>query len=84
MYFMAAFFFVSAYFCPKSLDRKGFRVFVIDKIVRLGGPFVLFTLFLAPLLQTIPGQAFYGQPIQYTLSGYGVGMNLSVVWFILW
>ena len=85
MYFMSAFFFVSACFCPKSLDRKGFRVFVIDKIVRLGGPFVLFTLFLQPLLQTIPGQAFYGQPIQYTLHGYGgPSMNLAVVWFILW
>ena len=81
---MAAFFFVSACFCPKSLDRKGFRVFVIDKIVRLGGPFVLFTLLLQPILQTIPYLANTGQPIRYALAGYGVGSSTAVVWFILW
>merc|ERR1712241_552417 len=41
-YFMAAFYLISAYFCPKSLDRKGFRSYCIDKIVRLGGPFILY------------------------------------------
>merc|ERR1711904_524366 len=32
-YFMAAFYLISAYFCPKSLDRKGFRSYCIDKLV---------------------------------------------------
>merc|ERR1712199_128140 len=36
-YFMAPFYLISAYFCPRSLDRKGFRKFVVDKLVRLGG-----------------------------------------------
>ena len=48
---MAAFFLVSGYFCPNSLDRKGFRDFVLDKLVRLGGPFLIYFMVLGPLLK---------------------------------
>jgi len=75
-YFMAAFFLISAYFCPKSLDRKGFRAFVIDKLVRLGGPFILFSTLLGPLL-TMWCSAYAGLPLTYI---YSTGPP----WFILW
>jgi len=75
-YFMATFFFISAYFCPRSLDRKGFKKFVIDKIVRLGGPFVLYSAFLGPLL-FLMCQAYAGQPLSYSY-------NTGPTWFILW
>lgn len=45
---MAAFFFISGCFCPASLDRKGFRDFVLSKILRLGGPFFLYSMALGP------------------------------------
>ncbi|UPR04381.1 hypothetical protein HOP50_16g77220 [Chloropicon primus] len=75
-YFMAAFFLISGYFCPKSLDRKGFRAFVADKIVRLGGPLVLWSAAFRPLV-TLFEQAYAGAPLTYE---YDPG----VCWFLLW
>ena len=75
-YFMAAFFLISGYFCPKSLDRKGFRAFVLDKLVRLGGGFLLWTLVLAPLMQ-VWSSAYMGGPIT-------VVYDKGPAWFILW
>jgi len=74
-YFMAAFFFISGYFCPKSLDRKGFRAFVADKIVRLGGPLVLWGAAFRPLVQLFE-QAYAGVPLAYEF-------NPGVCWFVL-
>jgi hypothetical protein len=76
-YFMSAFFLISAYFCVKSLDRKGFRQFVIDKLVRLGGPFILWSALLNPLLYMWNNAYAGSYPLQYS---YGAGPP----WFILW
>merc|ERR1711977_707645 len=75
-YFMAAFYLISAYFCPKSLDRKGFRSFCIDKLVRLGGPFIIYSTLLGPMMY-LWCQAFAGAPLEYN---YTEGPP----WFILW
>merc|ERR1711977_338481 len=75
-YFMAAFYLISAYFCPKSLDRKGFRSFCIDKLVRLGGPFIIYSTLLGPMVY-LWCQAFAGEPLEYN---YTEGPP----WFILW
>merc|ERR1712241_1308900 len=75
-YFMAAFYLISAYFCPKSLDRKGFRSFCIDKLVRLGGPFIIYSTLLGPMMY-LWCQAFAGEPLEYN---YTEGPP----WFILW
>merc|ERR1712241_378978 len=75
-YFMAAFYLISAYFCPKSLDRKGFRSFCIDKLVRLGGPFILYSTLLGPMMY-LWCQAYAGEPLEYN---YTEGPP----WFILW
>ncbi|QDZ25173.1 putative acyltransferase [Chloropicon primus] len=77
-YFMAAFFLISGYFCPKSLDRKGFRAFVADKIVRLGGPLMLWMVLLGPLYILVL-QAYLGYPLSYEYM-YQAG----TCWFILW
>ncbi len=41
MFFMGLFFFVSGYFTPGALERKGPRAFVIDRLWRLGIPSAL-------------------------------------------
>merc|ERR1712072_783899 len=74
-YFMAAFYLISAYFCPKSLDRKGFRSFCIDKLVRLGGPFILYSTLLGPMMY-LWCQAYAGAPLDYTFT-------TGPPWFIL-
>merc|ERR1711992_433655 len=76
-YFMAAFYLISAYFCPKSLDRKGFRSYCIDKLVRLGGPYILYSTLLGPMMY-LWCQAYIGTDKLYY--NYSAGP----AWFILW
>ena len=76
MYFMSLFFLVSGIFCPASLDNKGFRAFVLGKILRLGGPLAILFIILGPA--TIAWTAHYGGvPVQWV---YFAGP----CWFILW
>jgi glucans biosynthesis protein C len=48
---LGAFFFLSAYFLPRSLDKKGALRVTGDRIVRLGIPFVLFYFLGSPLIE---------------------------------
>ena len=78
-YFMSAFFLVSGYFCPKSLDRKGFRDYVLDKLVRLGGPYLIYYIALGPLL-FMWTSTYAGGDVTYFQSVSTQGPS----WFILW
>ncbi|MDD1672473.1 MAG: acyltransferase family protein [Methanomicrobiales archaeon] len=49
-FFMGLFFLIAAYFVPASLERKGARRYVLDRLVRLGIPMVIWVLFIAPPL----------------------------------
>lgn len=49
-YFMSLFFFISAYFLPISLERKGTKGYISDRLNRLGIPLLLFYFVLNPLL----------------------------------
>merc|ERR1712232_862822 len=46
-YFMCMFFFISGYFTPSSLLRKGVREFFHDKFMRLGLPLFVFFFFIS-------------------------------------
>ena len=48
---MALFFLVSGLLTEDSLSRKGSRLFVRDRLLRLGFPFTLYTLVVWPLLE---------------------------------
>ncbi|MEV0622762.1 acyltransferase family protein [Nonomuraea sp. NPDC050404] len=48
-FFMGFFFLISGFFTPGSIDRKGPRVFVRDRLVRLGIPLLVYLLLLRPL-----------------------------------
>ena len=49
-FFMGLFFFLSAYFLPGTVDRKGAGAFLKDRLLRLGVPIVTFLLTLIPLM----------------------------------
>lgn len=49
-FFMGLFFLIAAYFIPTSLERKGPRQYVVDRLIRLGIPLVIWVLFIAPPL----------------------------------
>jgi peptidoglycan/LPS O-acetylase OafA/YrhL len=48
-YFMGFFFLLAGYFTPASLDRKGYRQFILDRLIRLGIPILAFGFILGPL-----------------------------------
>jgi surface polysaccharide O-acyltransferase-like enzyme len=45
---MSLFFFISAYFTPQSLDKKGAKLFLNGQFIRLGIPLLFVMLLLAP------------------------------------
>jgi hypothetical protein len=74
---LGAFFFLSAYFLPRSLERKGTARFFVDRLLRLGIPYVLFYFLVNPLLiMAIQGWA-NGRPIPF-----GPYFGSGPLWFI--
>jgi surface polysaccharide O-acyltransferase-like enzyme len=49
-YFMSAFFLLAGYFTPRSLERKGAKQFLIDRLIRLGIPILVYTTVLQLIL----------------------------------
>jgi hypothetical protein len=49
-YFMSLFFFFSGYFVPKSFDKRGTHIFLVERAKRLGIPFVLMTFVIGPYI----------------------------------
>ncbi len=49
-YFMGFLFLIAGYFTPGAFDRKGFRQFVRDRVIRLGIPALLFMFFIHPVI----------------------------------
>ena len=52
-YFMGFFFLLAGYFTPPSLERKGYKRFLCDRVLRLGLPLLAFGLVLGPLTAAI-------------------------------
>ena len=50
-FFMGLYFLISAYFTPSSLERKGSRLYLRDRIIRLGIPLIIFVLIFDPMMQ---------------------------------
>ena len=48
-FFMGMFFLISAYFVPRSYNRKGIRVFLKDRLLRLGIPVAIYFFIISPL-----------------------------------
>jgi len=48
---MGLFFLISGYFTPRSYDRKGFRLFLRDRLFRLGLPLLVYVVFIDPLIR---------------------------------
>lgn len=72
-YMMGLLFLIAGYFVPGSFDRKGFKPFVTERIVRLGIPTLIYMLLIHPVTmmiyyffnQTLPPNiaAWYGDYI---------------------
>jgi glucan biosynthesis protein C len=78
-FFMPLFFLISAYFTPRSYDRKGKDKFLFEKAKRIWIPAMLGSFFLIGPLSSMIGQAVanHDEPLRYIpLPGQG--------WFLFW
>jgi len=85
-FFMGFFFMLSSYFSPGSVDRKGSKVFLIDRLKRLGIP-LLFYMFVLNSLTVYPVSKMNGYP--GTLGEFFTifivdtsEWNFGVMWFV--
>jgi hypothetical protein len=74
-YFMNAFFFYSGLFVPKSMDKKGLYNFCLDKMKRLGIPFVAYEFLIGPYVEYGFVSIFFG-------ISYPGPPGPQVTWFI--
>ena len=62
---LGLFFLISAYFIPKSLNHKGSKFFMKDKLFRLGIPLFIYELFINPILVYLNIVRIQGIKISY-------------------
>jgi len=90
-YFMCMFFFISGYFTPTSLDRKGRHAFLKDKFKRLGIPYVLVSIMWFPLcmftsflmIKNIGSESVNGENIS-DVYFFAAIPNPGPLWFVGW
>ncbi len=82
-FFMGAFFMISSYFSPGSIDRKGSKVFLIDRLKRLGIPLIFYMFVINPLT-IYPVAKLEGFPgtLGDVFSRYLRNWNVGVMWFV--
>jgi surface polysaccharide O-acyltransferase-like enzyme len=77
-FFMGLFFLIAGYFTVPSLDRKGARLFLKDRLLRLGVPLIFYAFVINPLVSytlAVNVWNYTGSLTQYLSEGgaFGVG-----------
>jgi glucan biosynthesis protein C len=83
-FFMGLLFMISAYFTPASYDKKGFFLFVKDRLYRLGIPLLIYVIVIQPLLHYIARGGFTYVQLAYFkqfITNFDV-LGLGPMWFI--
>jgi len=82
-FFMSLFFFVAAYFTPISLDSKGTRRFIRDRLIRLGIPLLAYFFLLNPSVMYIT--LYFKDKVQSGYLTFMINEALSYTgWGPLW
>jgi glucans biosynthesis protein C len=65
---MSLFFFIAGYFIPASLERKGTKTFILDRLKRLGIPVLIYIFLIHPICVKLA----YPQVniVKYTMEGF--------------
>lgn len=72
-----AFYFIAAYFVPPSLSSKGLTEFIIERLIRLGLPFLLYFWFVGPALASLASSAVIGGGSYYS-------PDAGPTWWLAW
>jgi glucan biosynthesis protein C len=81
-FFMGLFFFLSAYFTPGSVERKGKGMFLRDRLIRLGIPLLVYLFLISPLMLYL-----LEDPMDVTLWSFyqvrvlGLDWDVGPLWF---
>jgi surface polysaccharide O-acyltransferase-like enzyme len=67
-YFMTTFFLLAGYFTPRSLERKGSKNFLVDRIIRLGIPLLIYTTLIINLNGLMITKFYLDVPFQFVWS----------------
>lgn len=67
-YFMTTFFLLAGYFAPRSLERKGSKNFMLDRIIRLGIPLLIYTTLIINLNVFMITKWYFDVPFQWIFS----------------
>jgi peptidoglycan/LPS O-acetylase OafA/YrhL len=81
-YFMGFLFLLSGYFTPSSFERKGLRLFLKDRLIRLGVPLLVFMFVLSPLTIYIGVPHIQGNTTPLTWQDYPQLIGPGPLWFI--
>merc|ERR1740121_1927941 len=77
-FFMALVFMISGYFTPSSVERKGVRLFLKERFMRIALPGVFYWMAVGPLLQLGINCAFD------LCSEYRYNPAFGPAWFCIW
>jgi glucan biosynthesis protein C len=82
-FFMGLLFFLSGYLTPPSFARKGSKQFLRDRLIRLGIPIVIFTVFVSPVVNyAVASINGYSGSFLVFIQTY-LPFGLGPLWFVL-
>ena len=76
-YFMTAFFLLAGYFTPGSLAKKAKSSFLMDRVIRLGVPLVIYTILITNLNEFMIATFYTKTPFQV-----GLWYDPGHLWFL--
>ena len=94
-WFMGLMFLLAGISAKYSLEKRGYKRFIVERLLRLGIPFLLCTLLLCPVLSYIADVTHNGYTDNFfahyavfftrftDLSGYDGGFTIGHLWFLL-
>ena len=83
-FFMGFFFFISAYFLPRSLEKKGTRRYVSERLLRLGIPLLVYIFIISPSVIFLVekfAKGYHGNIFQFYMAGENIFAN-GPLWFV--
>ena len=87
-YVLSFFYLLSGYFVPRSYDKKGPKIFLKDRLIRLGIPLLVYTTLITPIIDYIvlnfaegKEASFFGL-ITYRLQNLVSAWETGPLWFV--
>lgn len=86
-FFMGLFFFISGYFTPQSIDKKGPARFCRERLLRLFLPAIIYGVMIQPVVRLLVKRNYLGQDVppffefwsEYMLKSFSFGH----LWFVM-